>query len=97
MSIQIENTDTFGGEANYCWANRWFTKAELTDRQVVVLAKKLSGFTGYKCRKEEYGDTLALYPAGFCQVVFVSWADDGHEQGKEVDKDGNLIEKPADE
>lgn len=71
----IEHTDTFGGEANYCWAKRWSTKKELTDLQLVRLAKRLTGLTGVRCRREDYGDMLALYPQGICQVVFIAYSD----------------------
>ena len=72
----IEHTDTFGGEANYCWARRWHTYRTLTDRQLVRLAKRLAGLTGHPCRVENWGDALAIYPRGICQVVFAGWQDD---------------------
>lgn len=71
----IEHTDTFGGEANYCWAKRWHTFAQLTDRQAVRLAKRLTGLTGHPCRVENLGDMLAIYPRGICQVIFVAYAE----------------------
>lgn len=74
--ITIEHTDTFGGEANYCWAKRWHTGRQLSDLQLVLLAKSLTGLTGVRCRRETFGDTIALYPAGICQVIFISWAED---------------------
>lgn len=73
--ITIEHTDTFGGEANYCWVKRWHTERDLNDAQLVRLAKKLTGLTGVPCRKESFGDLTALYPRGICQVVFIAWAD----------------------
>jgi hypothetical protein len=91
MAIQIEHTDTFGGEANYCWANRWHCKAPLTDRQTVRLAKRLAGLTGVRCRTESYGDEFRIYPAGICQVVFVTYAEDDHAEGTEVDRRGEEL------
>lgn len=91
MSLQIEYTDTFGGEANYCWVSRWFCKDDCTDAQAVRLAKVLTGLTGYRCRREDWGDTIALYPANMCRVIFVSYAEPGYENGKEVDRAGNYI------
>lgn len=73
--ITIEHTDTFGGEANYCWAKRWNTAKEMTDLQLVRLAKKLTGLTGIRCRKEDMGDCIALYPSRICQVVYISYAE----------------------
>jgi len=73
--LTIEHTDTFGGEANYCWARRWHTSKQLTDRQSVRLAKRLTGLTGHPCRVENMGEMVAIYPRGICQVVFIAWAD----------------------
>lgn len=72
----IEHTDTFGGEANYCWAKRWHTFAKLTDLQAVRLAKRLCGLSAHPCRSENMGDLIALYPRGIHQVIFVGWQDD---------------------
>jgi hypothetical protein len=74
--ITIEHTDTFGGEANYCWAKRWHSFRKLTDLQAVRLAKSLCGLSGCRCHSEDWGDVIALYPAGICQVIFVGWQDD---------------------
>ncbi len=92
MAIQIEYTDTFGGEANYCWVRRWHCKADLTNRQAVTLAKKLTGLTGVPCRKDSFGDSAALYPRGICQVVFIGYSEPGYEDGLEVDAHGNTLE-----
>lgn len=92
MSTQIEYTDTFGGEANYCWCRRWFCKEDLTDAQAIRLAKALADLTGHPCRKVEMGDTVALYPRDICQVVFVGYSESGFEKGTEVDRHGNDVE-----
>ena len=76
----IEQTDTFGREANYSWVKRWNTKKELTN----LLAKKLAGLTGVRCRREDMGDLIALYPVGYCQVVFIGYSE-GKEFGNSVD------------
>lgn len=85
--MTIEHTDTFGGEANYCWTRRWHTAKELTDLQLVRLAKKLTGLTGIRCRREDMGDTIALYPQGICQVVFVSYAESEYAKNFGVNLD----------
>lgn len=93
MSIQIEHTDTFGGEANYCWVNRWYCKEDLTDKQAIRLAKRLTGFTGHRCAKQNYGEIIDLRPQGVCHVIFITYAESGYEQGKEVDRHGDLVEE----
>lgn len=75
MSTTIEHTDTFGGEANYCWAKRWHLNREMSDLALVRLAKELTGLTGIPCRREDMGDSIALYPRGICQVVFIAYAE----------------------
>lgn len=89
--ITIEHTDTFGGEANYCWVKRWKCAAELTDVQAIRLAKSLTGYTGHKCRKNDMGDSIALYPARVCQVIFIGHAEPEYAQGVEVDAQGNEV------
>jgi len=75
MSWQIEVTDTFGGEANYCWVKRQTLPVTLTPRQLVRRAKAFAGFTGMRCRVENFGDSLQITPSGLCQVCFVTWSD----------------------
>jgi hypothetical protein len=83
VAIQFENTDTFGGEANYCWVNRQvIPTAEaqgLTDKQLIRRAKAWAGYTGIRCDKENYGDTIALRPRGLCQILFISYCEDSQQ------------------
>ena len=74
----IEITDTFGGEANYCWVKRGTTKAN-SRRGRIEAAKKLAGWNGW-CRVQvlDFGDMLEIRPtqsSGVCQIAFVTWAD----------------------
>lgn len=66
-----EYTDTFGGEANYSWVKRGTVEAT-DERAAVRAAKKAAGLTGAPCRREDQGDTVALYPAGTCTVLFIT-------------------------
>jgi hypothetical protein len=86
----IEHTDTFGGEANYSWCRRWFCRAPLTPAQEVRLAKRLTGYTGHPCKKEDSGDMTTLRPRGVCHVIFLTYTDEA--RGKEVDAQGNEVE-----
>ena len=75
----IEVTDTFGGEANYCWVLRGTTKVN-SRRGKIEAAKKLAGWNGW-CRVNvsDYGDMLEIHPtqtSGVLQVAFVTWQDD---------------------
>ena len=73
----LEHTDTFGGEANYCWVNRAEIEAE-TDRAVIRAAKRFAGLTGQRCRTESCGDMIQITPIGRnapCVTVFATWAE----------------------
>lgn len=72
----IEHTDTFGGEANYCWVNR--SELAIPDSYnqswIVRKIKEQVGWTGMRCNVEDWGDTIAIRPAGLCQIAFASRA-----------------------
>ena len=74
----IEMTDTFGGDANYCWVRRYKTESV----SIVGAVTKLSKRYGGRFRKT-YGDNmLARYDAvGATICVFV----------EEVDKDDESL------
>jgi hypothetical protein len=68
----VEYTDTFGGEANYCWVKRVeFTLEVYTKRKAIRKAKALVGLTGVRGRTEDYGDMLKFTPYKSCTVMFV--------------------------
>lgn len=85
MPYAVEYTDTFGGEANYCWVRRsvvsgrmktddWDPKKE---QQVVMRqAKRAMGLTGVRGVTTSYGDSYEFRPYGMCTVMFVNWIDD---------------------
>lgn len=93
LAFEYEYTDTFGGEANYCWVKRGkVTIPELTYygfdgqsgyakvnkimlRELVKQVKKELGLTGVRCRREEWGDELALYPSNSATVIFIRGED----------------------
>ena len=74
MKAYVEVTDTFGGEANYCWVRR-YTVEGATERAIVRKAKALEGWQGWACRKDDFGDTVALYPRGACIVMFINFGE----------------------
>ncbi len=71
----LEHTDTFGGEANYCWVRRETIELpeNATRRQIVTAAKRFAGFTGMRCRVDDYGSELTITPSGMCQAVYVTY------------------------
>lgn len=87
MPYEIEHTDTFAGEANYCWVRRETIQVPETipygpklRRYLVRKAKAFAGFTGMRCRVDEYAcDDLQITPVGrhrLLQTVFVTWQEE---------------------
>ena len=73
--FSVEVTDTFSGEANYCWVRRYFINVK-PGVSPVRAAKKAAGWEGVRCRVEDYGDSTSLYPAGMCQVMFINYIEE---------------------
>lgn len=75
--IKIEKTDTFGGEANYSWVERYELDSVpgQSDLAVIRRVKKVIGWTGVKCTKVDHGDMIELRPRGFCNVAFITFGE----------------------
>ena len=65
----IEITDTFGGEANYCWVNRFIVRAS-TARGAM---RRVCTHTGDRVRDVGCDRWDAI---GACVCYFVEWIDD---------------------
>lgn len=74
MKMDMELTDTFGGEANYSWVLRQTDEIDekLSDLAVVRRAKRWAGLTGCRCEVDNYDDAITIRPRGMCQVLFVN-------------------------
>lgn len=64
----IEQTDTFGGEANYCWANRFIVRAS-SPRGAM---RRVTARTGDKVRVV---GTDRWDAVGACICYLVEWID----------------------
>lgn len=73
--VSVTQTDTFGGEANYSWANRYefAIHSSASQRNIVRKAKALAGMTGVKADTYDYGDSFTIKPRGYNQVIFVDF------------------------
>lgn len=79
MAYLAEYTDTFGGEANYCWVRR----ATITRRGekesmkgVLKRARAELGLTGLHGRITlDDGDEIHWVPRGMCTILMVRWDD----------------------
>jgi hypothetical protein len=84
MPFNLEVTDTFGGEPNYCWVKRGPTKA--TSRRGVIRAlKKLAGWDGW-CRVKGSTTTVTTWrSAPPSPVVSTKWPS---QPGRRSDHEG---------
>ena len=74
MRINVELTDTFGGEANYSWVRRADIVVRTHKRRSIVRAVKAwAGWTGLRCEVKDFGEGMVIRPAGICQVLFVTF------------------------
>ena len=68
----IEMTDTFSGEANYCWVNRFLVAA----KSPLGAIRKVTRRTGYYARKAYSTGEQSRYDANnACVCYFVEQAD----------------------
>lgn len=75
MKVVVTQTDTFGGEPNYSWANRYefaIHKAA-SQRNITRKAKALAGMTGVKADTYDYDVGLTIKPRGYNQVILVDF------------------------
>ena len=81
MKMNIEVTDTFCGEPNYCWVERYSVSMpdDASDLAVMRKAKELCGYSGLRGRTFNDGDTIEFRPYRLCQVMFVSFDVEGEE------------------
>jgi len=77
LTVNVELTDTFGGEANYCWVKRatFECPEDTSDLAIVRRAKKLVGLTGCQCKTSSLGDGFELRPAGASLACFIAFGE----------------------
>ena len=75
MKINIEYTDTFGGDANYSWVRRYSIEVDgnVTDLALIRRIKKAAGLNGVRGIVSKYGDTWEFRPYGACVVLFANF------------------------
>ena len=74
MKALIEYTDTFGGEANYCWVNRFdFDCDGMSNRAIIRKAKKMLGLQGVRSVRGWDNEDIARYFKS--TVLFINFED----------------------
>lgn len=73
----VEYTDTYGGQANYCWVKRGRIETPERAKRALVMrrAKAAVGLSGVRGRVEDFGDMLEFRPYGMATVMFVNYDD----------------------
>jgi hypothetical protein len=79
MIVNVEVTDTFGGEANYAWVKRhsFMVPDALSNYSVVRRVKKFIQWSGQRCATTHYGDMIELRPQGKRLVAFITFGEEG--------------------
>jgi hypothetical protein len=74
MKVNIEVTDTFGGEANYSWVRRYSVMVPdaLSKYALMRRIKRIIGWSGKRCAVHDYGGMIEIRPAGECVVAFAT-------------------------
>lgn len=77
MQYNIEITDTFNGEANYCWTVRekFFADYDLSDVELAKEAIKVMGWGEDPVNIEIFADMIRITPQDSNIVAHVSWDD----------------------
>lgn len=60
----------FNGEVNDVYRRGEFPLGDLSTLSITRRVKALCGFTGLKCRREEYGDSVGFKPYGLLQKAY---------------------------
>jgi hypothetical protein len=74
----VEHTDTYSGQANYCWVDRQVIEVRPGSSQQAIMrvAKAAVGLTGVPGRTMANGVSYEFRPYRACEVLFVDWHDD---------------------
>ena len=74
VTWDIEVTDTFSGQANYSWVDRYAisTPDDISDLALVRRIKSVAGYSGIRGRTEISGDSVEIRFPARCVVIFAN-------------------------
>ena len=74
VTWDIEVTDTFGGQANYSWVDRYVvrTPGDISDLALVRRIKSVAGYSGIRGRTWVAGDFVEIRFPSRCIVIFAN-------------------------
>jgi hypothetical protein len=67
----VEITDTFAGEANYCWVKRYLVESVSVQGAMAKISKE----SGYNWRVDYKGEISRYNAKGACICAFIQWCD----------------------
>lgn len=75
MKWSVTYTDTFGGEANFCWAYQYRIETPEDASRLLVMrrAKAAAGLNGVRGVTEEDCSGYTFRPHGMNTILFVEW------------------------
>ena len=74
--IKVEFTDTFGGEANYCWMKKYIVEADNL-KQAITKAKKLRYCSPLpKHKTSDFGDMIRIDMVNSNVCAFAEYMED---------------------
>jgi hypothetical protein len=71
QKVRVTVTDTFGGQPNFSWADRY--EIFIYNTNPVREVKAEIGLTGVKCDRREWGCDIHLRPRGMNQIVMIQY------------------------
>ena len=74
VTWDIEVTDLFGGEANYCWVDRYAIRMpdDISDLALVRRIKSVTGYSGIRGQTCISGDFVEIRFPARCVVIFAN-------------------------
>lgn len=73
----VEHTDTFSGEANYCWCNRFKVLATSPKHALTKVKQEIfNSPKDVRHKVSDYGDMRRIDFSGLCECMFISEWDD---------------------
>ena len=74
VTWDIEVSDTFGGEANYAWVDRYdiTTADDISDLALVRRIKSVARYSGIRGRTYVSGDSVEIRFPACCVVIFAN-------------------------
>jgi len=74
--FDFEWTDTFGGEANYCWVDRGTVEAKDFTEAVTKAKQHRYHSPVPRHSRSDFGDMVRIDIVGACVCCFVTWHEE---------------------